>query len=378
MNAGRTTLDVPDSNVNVHPRVREQMTAQGVDVLVLCGENNIAYATGRFAPSHEPARGGAERTVAIVTPDGAAVIQPPPLDLDEGTHAVASALADVPGTVAIDHYPALGLREALRSRAPADATAVLSAAKIIKTPEEIERIRAAQRINEAAMDVVYPLVRPGVRQSALTAAFFRSIFEQRATGNTVDPIWDVMPPSLAELSWTLTGHHAFPTPSADRVLERGDIVFNDTGIDFQGWASDFGRTWLVGVEPDARQRDQFERWCEVIAACEGAIKPGGTAADVARAARAANSDANGGVDPWFPHLYVGHGIGTESAELPFCGTDLGPEVEDQVVLAPGMIIVLEPVVWDDGFGGYRAEEVIVVTDAGSERLTHYSYEPYGA
>ena len=184
-----------------------------------------------------------------------------------------------------------------------------------------------------------------------------------------------MPRSLAELSWTLTGHHAFPTPSADRVLARGDVVFNDTGIDHRGWASDFGRTWLVGVEPDARQRDQFARWCEVIAACEAAIRPGGTAADVARAARTANGAASGG-DPWFPHLYVGHGIGTESAELPFCGTDLGPEVEDQVVLAPGMIIVLEPVVWDDGVGGYRAEEVIVVTDTGRERLTSHSYAPY--
>jgi Xaa-Pro aminopeptidase len=64
-------------------------------------------------------------------------------------------------------------------------------------------------------------------------------------------------------------------------------------------------------------------------------------------------------------------------ELPFCGTDLGEEVESQVVLEPGVIIVLEPVVWDDGHGGYRAEEVVVVTDTGCERLTDYPHTPYG-
>ena len=43
------------------------MEAQGVDVVVLCGENNVTYATEHAAPSHEPACGGATRTVAIIT-----------------------------------------------------------------------------------------------------------------------------------------------------------------------------------------------------------------------------------------------------------------------------------------------------------------------
>ena len=43
------------------------MEVHGVDVVVLCGENNVTYATGHAAPSHEPARGGATRVVAIIT-----------------------------------------------------------------------------------------------------------------------------------------------------------------------------------------------------------------------------------------------------------------------------------------------------------------------
>jgi Xaa-Pro aminopeptidase len=351
-----------------------QMDASGVDVLVLCGENNVAYATGHVARSHEPARGGATRTVAIITRDGEDLLSPSSLDFDAGARELAQAVDDHAGVVAVDSWPSLPARDALRHRAPVDAAPLLTQAKIVKTPDEVDRIRAAQRCNERAMDAVRPMAVPGANQTDVTAAFYRAVFEFGASGNTVDPIWDLVPRSRAELSYTATGHLPFPTPTTHRVLARGDVCFTDTGIDLHGWASDVGRTWTIGVEPDARQRDQFERWRAVCEACERAIKPGATAADVARAA----TDANGGERPWFPHLYVAHGVGTESAELPFCGTDLGPEVEDLVVLATGMILVLEPVIWEDGFGGYRSEEIVVVTDGGCERLTNYTYAPYAS
>ena len=222
------------------------------------------------------------------------------------------------------------------------------------------------------MDDVFPFVKPGIRDTDLTALFFRRIFELGATGNTVDPIWNVVPKVLAAGPFSLTGHLPFPLPTSGRILQTGDVIFNDTGIDLEGWASDFGRTWCVGVDPDARQQSQFRRYMEIVDACREVIGPGATAWDVAVAAR----HANGGERPWFPHLYVAHGIGTEAAELPFCGTDLGEEVESQVVLVAGTVLVLEPVVWDDGHGGYRAEEIVVVTDDGCELLTNYAHLPF--
>ena len=59
------------------------------------------------------------------------------------------------------------------------------------------------------------------------------------------------------------------------------------------------------------------------------------------------------------------------------GTDLGQEFDDNFVLQSGMVLVLEPVVWEDGTGGYRSEEVLVITEEGSTRLTDYPYTPYG-
>ena len=70
--------------------------------------------------------------------------------------------------------------------------------------------------------------------------------------------------------------------------------------------------------------------------------------------------------PWLAHFYLAHGTGTDSAEAPFIGTDLGDEFDETLVLAPGKVIVLEPVIWEDGHWGFRAEDIVAVTDTGSD------------
>jgi Xaa-Pro aminopeptidase len=54
--------------------------------------------------------------------------------------------------------------------------------------------------------------------------------------------------------------------------------------------------------------------------------------------------------------------------MPLIGTDLGAEFDDGFLLAPGMVVVLEPVTWCDGVGGYRAEEIVAITDSGWQLL----------
>ena len=59
------------------------------------------------------------------------------------------------------------------------------------------------------------------------------------------------------------------------------------------------------------------------------------------------------------------------------GTDLGEEFDDNFVFPAGMLLVLEPVIWEDGTGGYRSEEIVVITEDGTTRITDYPYAPYG-
>jgi Xaa-Pro aminopeptidase len=223
------------------------------------------------------------------------------------------------------------------------------------------------------MAEVQPLVRPGVRQCDLTAVFLDRIRDLGATANSVDPIWQVMPPTIAAGPHTNTGDVVFPTPTTDRILRDGDVVWVDSGLQYEGYASDFGRTWLVGRDrrPDPHQRDCYARWVACVQRILDVVKPGATGGDVTRAACAGEPRR-----PWLAHFYVIHGCGVDNAEAPLIGTDLGPEFDESVVLAPGMVLVLEPVIWAPGHAGYRAEETVAVTEDGWVALSTHPHPPF--
>jgi len=69
-----------------------------------------------------------------------------------------------------------------------------------------------------------------------------------------------------------------------------------------------------------------------------------SAADLTRAAM----DVVDGERPWMAHFYLGHGLGLESAEQPYVGTDLGVAYDSRLVLEAGTVVVIEPIVWDEG------------------------------
>jgi Xaa-Pro dipeptidase len=380
-------LDLARLRRERHRKVVDALDAQGLVAAVLLGQPAVAYAVGARAPAADAARAAYRRMIAIVTADGEAPHLysafpdgvPPELPADhvhvalpvewpEGAELLRDALPD--GPVALDEYT-MPLRATLHGREIADATALLSTCKIVKTSDELECIRRAQSINEEAMLAVEPLVVPGVRGTELSGAFLRRIFELGATANTVDPIWQRMPPRIADGPYCATGDVVFPTPTTDRQFAAGDVLWVDTGIDYEGYASDFGCTFVVGG-PEARHRDQAKRWREIVDRCLDVLKPGATGGDLVRAAT-----TDEGRRPWLPHLYLSHGIGTNSAEMPLVGTDLGDEFDDALMLAPGMVLVFEPIVWDDGEAGFRAEEIVAVTDDGYERLSAPDGGPRG-
>jgi Xaa-Pro dipeptidase len=370
-----------------HRKVVDALDAQGLAAAVLLGQPAVAYAIGARAPAADAARAAQQRMIAIVTADGDAPHlytafpegAPPevptdhvhdalPVEWPEGATALLEALPV--GPIALDEHT-MPLRAALREREITDATAILGACKVVKTADELECIRRAQAINEQAMLSVESFVAPGVRGTELSGVFLRRIFELGASANTVDPIWQVMPPRISDGPYSATGDVVFPTPTTDRQFAAGDVIWVDTGIEYEGYASDFGCTFVVGG-PESRHRDQAARWREIVDRCLDVLKPGATAGDLVRAASVDEVRR-----PWLPHLYLAHGIGTNSAEMPLIGTDLGDEFDDALVLAPGMVLVFEPVVWDDGNAGFRAEEIVAVTDDGYEHLSARDGGPRG-
>ena len=379
-------------------RMRTVMREQGFDALVLLGNTNVVYATGAIWPLADSGRANFEQPVAVVLSDdewphlftpmrGDAeqraglppdhVHGPVYLDFDEGVALFAAELAGlVPSgaAVAMDEWTNALRREPtlFGSGVPADGGRVISRAKATKTPDELSCMREGLRITETAIADVQARVAPGVRQTDLTARFLRSIFHAGADANILDPIWQVMPVRMADGPWTTTGDLACPLLTTERPLNEGDVLWVDTGISYAGFHSDFGRTWVVGREPDARQRAQFDQWRAIMDAVLGVTRSGATAADLTAAAK----DANGGAKPWMPHFYLGHGLGIDSAEMPYVGSDIGAAFDASLVLEEGMVLVLEPLVWDDGAAGYRAEEVLLITADGWEPMTDYPYDPF--
>jgi Xaa-Pro dipeptidase len=405
--SGVSAIDIPDEpdlarmRRETGARLRAAMEEQGVDALILLGNGNVVYATGASWPLLDAGLSHVERPVAVVLADDeyphlflpfregasdetylpADHLHPPVyLEFAEGVEHFGQVLAElIPAgaTVAVDELTGAMRRAAGRlfpGGAPVDAAPVVGAAKLVKTPDQIACIRRACRITEQAVVDVQKSLAPGVRQLDLSASFVRRAFELGATANMLEAIWQVMPTTKAEGVWTTTGDLALPLLTTERELAKGDVLWTDVSITYNGYCSDFGRTWLVGQEPTARQHAQFHKWRSILDAVLAVTKAGATCGDLARAAIA----ANGGQKPWLPHFYLGHGIGTNAAEMPMIGTDLGQEWDDNFVFPAGMVLVLEPVVWEDGTGGYRSEEIVVITEDGWTPLTDYPYEPYGA
>lgn len=377
-----------------HAKLQAQLVAHHLDALLLLGTSAVSYSTGASAPANDAARACLARPVALLVagepapylctpyPEGAPAELPEAHlsgatypDLDDGAALLARWCRDrlpAGARVGVDEvtHP---LDRALGGFELVSALPALAAAKLTKTVDELACIRQAQHLTETAMADLVGELRPGVRQNDLTARFLRRVFDLGIENVGVDPIWQVVPDRKAEGPATVHGDLAFPTPSTTQELSAGDVIWNDTGLHVGGYASDFGRTWIVGGDPSPRQEAQFQRWRAVVDAALAQCRPGTNTLEMGRAATA----ANGGVKPWLTHFYLAHGVGTDSAEMPLVGTDLGEAFDEAQVLTPGMVVVMEPVIWDDGAGGYRSEDVFAVTDDGWVQLSDFPYEPFG-
>ena len=255
-----------------------------------------------------------------------------------------------------------------------DATLATGAARLLKTPDEIECLRhgaahqrgrdarrrggaATRRPAERAVgDLPAQRVRAGARRAASST---RSGASRRS--------------SVAAGTRTANADVGFPLASNDRFLREGDLIMCDTGITWMGYHSDFGKTWICSVDPKptAEQRACLRA---LVRGDRRRVRDDQTGRDVrrprARAAAAVEPKHRSSTSTWAT------AAGCDSGEAPFIGSDLGIAFDDTVELAPGMVFVLEPVVWRDGVGGYRSEEIVAVTDDGFEKLTTYGYTPF--
>lgn len=162
----------------------------------------------------------------------------------------------------------------------------------------------------------------------------------------------------------LTGNNAanpHGIPGANKV-ENDALLLFDLGVMVNGYASDMTRTVAVG-KPDQFKKDIYNLTLEAQQAALDFIKPGVTAHEVDRAARAVIEKA--GYGEYFNHR-LGHGIGMDVHEFPSImeGNDM--------VIEEGMCFSVEPGIYIPGKVGVRIEDCGVVTKDGFDLFTSTS------
>lgn len=228
--------------------------------------------------------------------------------------------------------------------------------RLVKDGPELERIRAAAAITDAAMQQVNNLAEIGMSERALAWELEKTMREAGASGMTF-PVIVASGPNAA------LPHYS----PGDRRIELGDILLVDMGASVDGYSSDLTRTFLVGQNSDPPYEERFNLVLEAHDAAIAATRPGVTGLEVDAVARDL-LDAAGYGDK-FGHG-LGHGLGLEGHEGPRLAT-----TRSDMELAPGMVTTIEPGVYVPGWGGIRIEDLVLVTDEGAERLSHCPIEP---
>ncbi len=250
---------------------------------------------------------------------------------------------------------------------------------VIKTQEDIEKMRVAGRLASEVLDFIEPHVKAGISTGELDRLCHDYMVHEQgcipAPLNYAPSGYKPYPKSIC----TSINHQVCHGMPGDRVLKNGDIVNIDITTIKDGWHGDTSRMFLIG-----ETSIQARRLCEITFECMwlgiDAVRPGAHLGDVGAAIQR-HAEKNGYS---VVREFCGHGIGHKFHEDPQV-LHYG-QVGTGVTLAPGMVFTIEPminagksavrqlpdgwtVVTKDHSLSAQWEHTVLVTERGYEVLT---------
>jgi len=220
--------------------------------------------------------------------------------------------------------------------------------RLVKEPEEIDKIRAAIALTDSVFDAVWENLRPGRSEREVAWEIESGIRMAGAQAVSFPPIVAAGPNAALP--------HAAPS---ERLIAPGESVILDVGARLNLYCSDMTRTWVDG-EPPPRLREIYRVVREAQLAAQDAIRAGRDSHEIDAIARKLIQDA--GYGDHFGHG-LGHGVGLAVHEKPGFGK------QSRMVLEENMVVTVEPGIYLPGFGGVRLENMVRVTTSGCEVLT---------
>jgi methionyl aminopeptidase len=208
----------------------------------------------------------------------------------------------------------------------------------LKTPEQIDLMRAAGLVVAAALDQMRAAVAPGVSTADLDAIAESVIRDAGAVPSFKG--YHGFPASICS-SVNEQVVHAIPAPT--QVLRDGDLISIDCGAVLDGWHGDAAITVGVGeVRPELLRMAtvaEDSMWAGIRAAARGLLSGRGRLTDISYAVeRAVRAGGRYGI----VEGYGGHGIGTEMHQDPHVLNHGRPGRGPRLV--PGLALAIEPMV----------------------------------
>ena len=248
--------------------------------------------------------------------------------------------------------------------------------KVLRTPEQIEGIRASAKINTALLDYLSEKIREGISTEEIDKLAYNFTKQHGAIPAPLH--YGGFPKSVCTSINDVVCHGI---PSKDEILRSGDIVNVDVSTIYNGYFSDASRMFMIGEVSAEKQRlVQVTKECLELGIA--AAQPWARLGDV-EAAIQEHAEKNGYS---VVRDLCGHGIGVAFHE--------DPDVEHfgrrgtGMVIVPGMTFTIEPMInmgtynvfvdqadeWtvctDDGLPSAQWEKMILITETGNEILTY--------
>jgi Xaa-Pro aminopeptidase len=220
--------------------------------------------------------------------------------------------------------------------------------RMVKEPEEVELIRQAIKITDAALDYTGKILNKGMSELELAWKIEQFI---RQNGSQTVPF---------ELIVASGPNAALPhaTPS-ERIIAPGEPVVVDIGAKIGNYGSDLTRTFCIPPADDTYKKVYSVVLRAQLTAISG-IKQGMTCAAADSLARDVIITA--GYGEAFGHS-LGHGVGLTTHEQPTLSQNSTEPLVD------GMVVTIEPGIYLSGWGGIRIEDDVILKNGAAEVLS---------